>query len=85
MFTLTKSGQYAGEEYGVLLFASADIEEVYDFINKDHPRIGLCELYTHEDGTITQDVVIYVIDDGEWVEDESEWYVVKYPVKAGIM
>lgn len=79
MFTLTKTGHYSGENYGVPLFTSDDIEEVYDFINNEHPRIGLCEIFTNDDGSVTQDVVIYVKDDNEWVEDESEWYTITFP------
>lgn len=79
MFKLTKNGQYHDSEYGKILFESEDIEQVYDFINREHSRIGLCEILSNEDGSITQDVVIYLFDDGEWVEDETEWYVIQYP------
>jgi hypothetical protein len=79
MFTLTKHGQYHDAEYGKILFQSNDIELVYDFINREHSRIGLCEVFRNKDGSKTQDVVIYLFDDGEWVEDESEWYTITFP------
>ena len=79
MFTLTKHGQYHDSEYGKVLLESSDIESIYDFINREHPRIGLCEIFHNEDGSVTQDVVIYFFDDGEWIEEESEWYTVTFP------
>ena len=79
MFKLTKNGQYHDSEYGKVLFESSDIELVYDFINREHSRIGLCEIFRNEDGSVTQDIVIYVFDDGEWAEDETEWYVITFP------